>query len=273
MDLLRREIAPITDEAWARIDQEAKTALKAHLSARYFVDFSGPHGWAFGAVNTGRLHLPAGKKKEAAGGVHWGQRVVVPLLEVRVPFHMKNMELDYIPRGAQDIDWSPLEEAARQVTLFEETAVYQGFGDGGIEGIFGRCRHAKAKIGPDPDQIMATVAQALEMLRESQVEGPYVLVLGPAAFETLNKLARNGYPLRQNIVNVIPEVSILWSPAMDGGALLSARGGDFELTVGQDLSIGYCAHDRDQVELYFTESFAFRVLEDEAAVVLDWKKG
>ncbi|HPC23846.1 MAG TPA: family 1 encapsulin nanocompartment shell protein, partial [Phycisphaerae bacterium] len=61
---------------------------------------------------------------------------------------------------------------------------------------------------------------------------------------------------------------ILWSPALDGGLLLSKRGGDFEMTVGQDIVIGYAHHDRYKVELYLTESFTFRVLEPLAAVAL-----
>jgi len=268
MDLLRREIAPVTDDAWAKIDEEARIVLKAHLSARYFVDFLGPYGWDFGAVNTGRLRLP---DDQDIGGVHWGQRVVLPLLEVRVPFHMKQLELDFIPRGARDINWTPLEEAAKKVTYFEESAVYQGFKVGGIGGIFEICRHCGEPIGPDPDQFMSSVARSLELLREAQVEGPYVLVLGPSTFETLNKIARNGYPLKKNIYNVVPDLKILWSPAMEGGTLLSARGGDFELTVGQDLAIGYCSHTREEIEFYFTETFAFRVLEEEAAVVMDWQ--
>ena len=61
----------------------------------------------------------------------------------------------------------------------------------------------------------------------------------------------------------------MWAPALDAGALLlTTRGGDYELTVGQDLSIGYSVHDRDNVELYLTESFTFRVLEDKAAIAL-----
>jgi uncharacterized linocin/CFP29 family protein len=49
---------------------------------------------------------------------------------------------------------------------------------------------------------------------------------------------------------------------------MSTRGGDYELTVGQDLAVGYAVHDRTEVELYLTESFAFRVLEEKAAVFL-----
>ena len=46
------------------------------------------------------------------------------------------------------------------------------------------------------------------------------------------------------------------------------RGGDFELTVGQDLSIGYLRHDAETVTLYLQESFTFRCLDPEAAVPL-----
>jgi uncharacterized linocin/CFP29 family protein len=51
--------------------------------------------------------------------------------------------------------------------------------------------------------------------------------------------------------------------------VLSLRGGDYELTVGQDLSVGYAYHDKHEVELYLTESFTFRVLEPAAAVRLE----
>jgi uncharacterized linocin/CFP29 family protein len=65
------------------------------------------------------------------------------------------------------------------------------------------------------------------------------------------------------------DVSLVWAPALQGGAvLLSVRGGDYELTVGQDLSIGYAVHDRTDVELFLTESFTFRVLEEKAAIFL-----
>ena len=50
--------------------------------------------------------------------------------------------------------------------------------------------------------------------------------------------------------------------------LLSTAGGDFELTIGQALAIGYASHDRNEVELFLTESFTFRVLRPEAAVEL-----
>ena len=66
------------------------------------------------------------------------------------------------------------------------------------------------------------------------------------------------------------EGPIVWAPGVDGAAVLSVRGGDFELTVGQDFSIGYLDHTPTTVRLYLQESFTFRVLSPEAAVPLTY---
>ena len=46
------------------------------------------------------------------------------------------------------------------------------------------------------------------------------------------------------------------------------RGGDYELYVGRDFSIGYLAHDADAVTLYIESSFTFLNNAPEAAVPL-----
>jgi len=48
--------------------------------------------------------------------------------------------------------------------------------------------------------------------------------------------------------------------------MLTGRGGDYELRLGQDLSIGYLSHDAAEVQLYFTETFTFSVYTTEASV-------
>ena len=50
--------------------------------------------------------------------------------------------------------------------------------------------------------------------------------------------------------------------------MLTTRGGDFELDIGQDISIGYLSHTETAVRLYLQESFTFLPLTAEAAVVL-----
>ena len=60
----------------------------------------------------------------------------------------------------------------------------------------------------------------------------------------------------------------IWAPAIEGAVVLTTQGGDFELNVGQDVSIGYFSHTESVVRLYLQETFVFRVLTSEAAVVL-----
>ncbi len=111
------------------------------------------------------------------------------------------------------------------------------------------------------------VASAVEQLGLVGVGGPYVLVLDADHYHALVQSTETGYPIHRVIRNTL-DGPIVWSDAIAGGLLASARGGDFELTVGQDISIGYEAHTNTEIQLYFTESFAFRTLEPKAAVPL-----
>ena len=61
---------------------------------------------------------------------------------------------------------------------------------------------------------------------------------------------------------------IIWTPAIDGAFVVTTRGGDFELHIGQDVSIGYLSHNDDAVRLYLQETLTFLLLTTEAAVAL-----
>jgi uncharacterized linocin/CFP29 family protein len=261
MNLLKRELAPITPEAWAAIDDEAKRVLRLHLAARKIVDFKGPFGWTHGAVNTGRLAA----LEPPRGGVASRHRVVLPLTEVRAPFRMPISDLDDISRGATDTEFKPLIEAAARVSAAEDAAVFDGWASAGIRGILETSEHAPIRYR-DARALPGAVVESKEALRRAGVDGPYALVLGPRIYDQVFSAAEDGFPIRDRIAPFVDE--IVWAPALDEGALVSKRGGDFELTVGQDLSVGYLRHDEETVELYLTESFTFRVLETTAAVAI-----
>ena len=55
MNNLYRELAPISDAAWADIEQEARRTFEQHVAARRVVDLSGPDGSKLATVNTGHL--------------------------------------------------------------------------------------------------------------------------------------------------------------------------------------------------------------------------
>jgi uncharacterized linocin/CFP29 family protein len=266
MDLLKRDHAPITPEAWKQIDDEAKRVLQINLAGRRLVDFDGPHGWSYAAVNTGRLTL----RTEGALGVPWGVREVVPLIEVRVPFDLRLMELDSASRGAV-LNLTEVVSAAEKMAHAEDNVIFNGFKAGGMEGILPTASHAAITIPDKYADYPSIVVDAVETLRQAGINGPYALALGPVSYAGLAQAAQDGYPIRERVEHFL-DGPIVLAPMVDGAVLLSHRGGDFQLSVGQDLSIGYAGHDRDKVYLYLTESFAFRVLERGAAVYLKPKR-
>ena len=77
----------------------------------------------------------------------------------------------------------------------------------------------------------------------------------------------DGYPIRKHIDRLL-DGEVLWAPAIQGAVLLSTRGGDYELHLGQDLSIGYLSHDAESIELYLQETLTFLPYTSEASVVL-----
>lgn len=263
MNNLYRELAPISDEAWAQIEEEASRTLKRHLGARCVVDVVGPKGFDFAAAGTGHT-----KQIEAPGdGIQAVQREVKALVELRVPFELSRQAIDDVERGSDDSDWDPLKAAAKKIAFAEDRAIFEGYAAANIEGIRQESSNAPLTLSSSVRNYPDIVAQAISELRLAGVNGPYKLVLGADAYAIATGGSDEGYPILQHIYRLV-EGEIIWAPAIKGGFVLSTRGGDFELNLGQDISIGYLSHSETAVKLYLQESFTFRVLTTEAAVAL-----
>jgi uncharacterized linocin/CFP29 family protein len=264
MDLLKRELAPILPEAWQAIDAEAARVLKLNLAGRKVVDLNGPFGWKFAAVNTGRLDV---LDDRGDPDLNLGVRRVQPLVELRVPIKLSIMELDQVARGGNNPDLAPVVKAAEKVARTEDAAIFDGLSSAGINGILGATPLAPERIPPDVRSLPRSVLAAKETLRQAGVSGPYALVLGAEIYDQVYSVSEDGHALPKRISLIVDE-PIVRAPSLQGGAVISVRGGDYQLTLGQDLSVGYAYHDKHKVELYLTESFTFRVLEPSAAVRL-----
>jgi uncharacterized linocin/CFP29 family protein len=112
------------------------------------------------------------------------------------------------------------------------------------------------------------VAQAVDALRQAGTDGPFGLALCPNTYTQIVETTEHGGHLLLDHLHQILGGPLVWSPGLDGGVVMSLRGGDFVFESGQDLSIGYLDHDADVVRLYIEESFNFRVLEPDAAVAV-----
>ncbi len=263
MNNLHRELAPISDMAWAQIEEEASRTLKRHLAARRVVDVQGPEGLEFSAIGTGHLR----QITTPGDGIEAAARETKALVELRVPFVLTRQAVDEVERGALDSDWSPLKDAARKIAFAEDRAVFEGYAAAQIEGVFQGTSNQALTLPVDVKSYPETVAQAVSQLRLAGVNGPYKLVLGAEPYAAIGGASYNGYPVLEHIQRLV-DGEIVWAPAIKGGLVLTTRGGDFSLHIGQDFSIGYLSHSDTTVQLYLQETFTFLLLTAEAAVVL-----
>ena len=264
MNNLHRELAPISAAAWTEMEEEASRTVKRHLAARRVVDLRGPKGLEFAAVGTGYQR----QIERPGDGIEAAQREARPLVELRVPFELTREAIDAVERGATDSDWSPLKEAARKIAFAEDRAVFDGYAAAGIQGVRQGTSNPVLTMPSSVDGYPGVVAQAVSQLRLAGVNGPYALLLGTKPYTAIGGATDDGYPVLQHIQRLVDDGMIIWAPAIEGGVVVTTRGGDFELTIGQDISIGYLSHSETAVRLYFQETLTFRLLTTEAAVVL-----
>ena len=263
MNNLHRDLAPISDSAWSQIEAETSRTLKRYLAGRRVVDVKGPAGTGLSAVGTGHLREIAAP----AGSIVARQREVKPLVELRVPFQLDRQMIDDVERGANDSDWQPAKDAARQIAFAEDGAIFEGYSAAGIEGIRKGTSNPIMTLPADVRQYPEAIAQGLSRLRLVGVNGPYAVVLGANEYTELAETSDHGYPVLEHVKRLVDE-KIIWAPAITGAFLLTTRGGDFELHIGQDVSIGYLSHTGTAVSLYLQETFTFLLLTGEASVAL-----
>lgn len=137
-----------------------------------------------------------------------------------------------------------------------------------MRGLCPSCDHASVTTA-DYEDYPRLVSEGINVLRQEGVGGPYALALSPAAFTGVAETAGSGgYPVLEHVEQIL-DGPIVWAPALAGGMVLSLRGGDFEIVLGRDISLGFDSHDAESVELYLEESVTFRLLGPEAAVALE----
>jgi uncharacterized linocin/CFP29 family protein len=175
--------------------------------------------------------------------------------------------VDAVERGAQDADWQPVKDAAKKIAFAEDRAVFDGYPAAGISGIRQSTSNPVLTLPAEVKEYPNAVSQAVTSLRLAGVGGPFSLLLSADAYTMVSETSDHGYPIREHLARVV-DGEIIWAPAIDGAFLLTTRGGDFELRLGQDLSIGYLSHDADSVQLYFQEALTFLVYTTEASVSL-----
>lgn len=190
-----------------------------------------------------------------------------PLVRLRVPFTVRRTDIDDVERGSQDSDWDPVKNAARKLAFAEDRAIFEGYEAARIDGIRKSSSNPALALPEDPRDMPDVIAQALSKLRLAGVDGPYSVLLSADAYTRVSETTAHGYPIRDHLGRLV-DGEIIWAPAIDGAFVLSTRGGDFDLQLGTDVSIGYLSHDAETVQLYLQETLTFLCYTSEASVAL-----
>lgn len=259
MDMFKRELAPLSAQAWAEIEARAKQVLLSRLTARKVVDVDGPKGIDFTVISEGRLALVDD------GEVKAGTYTAKPLTEARIRFSLNKWELDNLARGAKDIDFDNLDAALEKLALFEENAVYNGYAKGGIKGLKESSAHKALTFGTENNDILNSIAEGMLLLKKCFIHGPYTLVVSRQTWLLLNRDSY-GKSLLDRVEKMLGSKVVL-ANSLEGALLVPYNNENLELTIGQDFALGYETHDTKEVTLFATESFTFRVLEPKAIVV------
>ena len=263
MNNLHRELAPISAAAWADIEEEASRTFERHVAGRRVVDLQGPGGPELAAAGTGHLTTIA----PPADGVIARARQSQPIIELRVPFAVDRQGVDDVERGAKDPDWQPVKDAAKKIAFAEDRAVFEGYAAAGIAGIRASSANPVLALPADALGYPNMISQAVSALRLSGVNGPYSVLLSADAYTIVTETSDHGYPIHEHLARVV-DGEIIWAPAIDGAFVLTTRGGDFDLQLGTDVSIGYLSHDSESVQLYLQETLTFLSYTAEASVAL-----
>lgn len=265
MNNLYRHLAPITKKAWAQIEDEARRTFITRLAGRRVVNVPEPGGTALSAFDVGHLKtietwLP---------GVETRQRVVQPLVQLRVPFELSREAIDDVDRGSQDSDWQPVKTAVEALAAAEDTLVCAGSDAAGVVGIAPSSSNPVLQLGTGPDALVEAIAEAITQLKMVGVQGPYGVMLSPELYTEVGGGADDGFPVSSHLRRLLGKQGVIaFAPTLEGAIVVSMRGGDYILTLGEDVRIGYLSHDAENVQLYVQETATFRAETAEASVVI-----
>jgi uncharacterized linocin/CFP29 family protein len=263
VDMLRRSMAPLSDEVWKQLDEAVVGMARRTMAARRVATFEGPRGWNHVAVALGTVTADQTAEGQAAVAMP----DVVLLAEIRAGFSLPWATIEAVDRGAPALDAAAAEAAAREVALAEDRLAFYGLP--GADGFLTSTLSPRVTVG-DWDragQPVADVLKAIERLDGGGIPGPYEMVLAAPRYYAYLRAANEGYPASRQLRDILAAVHRS-AVIKDAGALFSTRGGDFVLTVGGDLSTGYRAHDAAAVHLFCVETVAAQVLGPDAVCLL-----
>jgi uncharacterized linocin/CFP29 family protein len=256
---------PLSDAVWSALTEAMVASARHVLAARRVATFDGPRGWEHVASRLGVIT----RCETTEGRATVCLPEVALLAEIKADFELAWAAVQAFEAGAPALDTAAVEAAAREVALAEDRIALYGRPVG--HGFLTSPESGRVRAGDwaKPGQAIQDLLRAVEWLDRAGIAGPYEAVLSSAAYYAyLQATTPGGDPARAQLKGVLAAAHR--SEVIRGhGAVFSTRGGDFLLTVGGDLALGYAYHDRDAVHLYCAETVTPRLVTPAAVCLLE----
>lgn len=256
---------PLAEPVWSALTEAMVATARHVLAARRVATFDGPRGWEHVASRLGVIT----RCETTEGRAMVCLPEVALLAEIRADFQVSWAAVQAFERGAPALDTAPVEAAAREVALAEDRIAFYGQPVG--HGFLTSPESPKVRRGDwaRPGQAVRDLLRAVEALDTAAVPGPYEAVLPPAAYYAYLQAATEGGETARSQLKGVLAAAHRSEVVRSGGAVFSTRGGDFLLTVGGDLTLGYAYHDRDAVHLFCAETVTPRLVTPTAVCLLE----
>ncbi len=252
---LGREDAPFEEKTWKALDETIISTVKAHLSGRRLLDIEGPFG-----LHTKTIPLEDVVVAEDKVGLYSSRVLPVPL--IGTTFTLSARDLATFEKTGFSLYCKEIADAAVSIAQAEDSLVFEGNKDLGIEGLLTAKGAISVKLSnwQEVGAAAQDIIKALTALDEAGFHGPYALALAPSLYNMLQRVYPNGNLTEaQHIQNMVGS-KIVKAPSIKQGGVLLASGKQYaSLVIGQDLMVGFVGPTGSGFEFQVSESLVPRI--------------
>jgi uncharacterized linocin/CFP29 family protein len=264
---LHRDDAPFSEKVWEKIDHAVVEAAKSQLSARRVLHVEGPYG--FGLKS---LPGPDQEAEEGAGeGVTLGVSSATPVARIGTAFALSARDIAAFEEGGLPLDLRSAAAAGISCARQEEALVFYGAKALGVAGLLTAKGTQSLKLKPW-DEVGAAVTdliQAVTLLDEAGVHGPYALALSPTLYNLLFRRYPQGNATEIEHVRTVVTDGVVKAPGINAGGILIASGRQYaSIVLGQDLMTSFVGPTGRDYEFAVSESLALRLSKPAAVCIL-----
>ncbi len=264
-DFLQRAQAPLTDEEWQTLDKTVAETARRQFVARRVLDLFGPIGAGHQFVP--RLALagvtPASADNLGQGGepIAVAARTQLPLTIIHKDFVLHWRDVESARQSGLPLDLGAAAAASALCTAREDELIFHGDKTLGIDGLAtvpGHRSMTRRDWGLGGHAFL-DIIEAVDHMTSAGLQPPFALVCSPNLFACLLRVTGTSGVLELNQARELCSAGVFSSAHVKSAVLLAVGPHNFDLVVGQDLTVGYVRSENMDYVFRVVETLALRI--------------